>query len=170
MELKHGEPELWLWRISIHSSTPALEESFRSNGQRPSTTENSGNRLSNNQQKMRSSTDAGDHGADTPSKSQWPVPHVNPWPGSHRESKVRPQKTPQNPPLGATIWRLKQWGWVTSEDSLRGWPKIGMPGELLYVAHTALEDKGYDEGVPQVQPNRILVKKNGETKDVVTRD
>ena len=43
------------------------------------------------------------------------------------KEKARPAKeTP-----GAAIWRLKQRGWVIPGDSLRGWPRIGMPGELL---------------------------------------
>ena len=32
----------------------------------------------------------------------------------------------------AASWRLKQGGVVTPGDNLRGWPAIGMPGELLY--------------------------------------
>ena len=30
---------------------------------------------------------------------------------------------------GAVIWRLKQKGLVTPGDNLRGWPRIGIPGE-----------------------------------------
>ena len=65
---------------------PALEESFRSNGLRPSATKISGNGPSNNQQKMRSSKGAGD-GFNTPSDSQWLVPQVNPWSGPNKETE-----------------------------------------------------------------------------------
>ena len=53
-------------RKSRHSSTPALQESFRPDGLRPSATDNSGNRPGNNHHQVRSSKDTGD-GLNTPS-------------------------------------------------------------------------------------------------------
>ena len=67
----------------------------------------------------------------------WPVPHVKSWPGTHRERQNEDaQETP-----GAAIWRLKQRRLVTPGDNLRGWPRIGMPGELLWAAYA----KGNDD-------------------------
>ena len=64
---------------------------------------------------------------DTSSKRQWPVSHVKPWPETHRERESQAaQETPST-----TIWRLKQRGLFIPRDNLRGWPRIGMPGELL---------------------------------------
>ena len=146
MELKHGEPRKQHWRRSRHLSIPAQKVSFGFDGLRPSTTENSGNEPSNNQQKMKSSKDPWD-GLDTPSESQWPVSHIKPWPGSHREREGS-EATQETP--GAVIWRLKQRGWVTLGDNLRGWPRIGMPGELLKAACAPARAKGNDNDAHKV--------------------
>ena len=68
---------------------PKIFKSFGSNGLRPSAKENSGNGPSNDQQKMKSSRDAGD-GLDSPSKSQWPCQALT-WNPTKKE-KVRPPK------------------------------------------------------------------------------
>ena len=47
-------------------------------------------------------------GMNTPSKTQWPVPHIKPWPGTHRE---RESKATRETP-GSRIRRLKQRGWL----------------------------------------------------------
>ena len=75
MELKHGEPRVQQWRRVKYSSVPASEESFTSACIRSSTTGNSEKEPSNDQHKMRSFTDAG-AGSDSPSESQWPLPHA----------------------------------------------------------------------------------------------
>ena len=48
---------------------------------------------------------------------------------------------------GATIWKLKQRGWVRPGDNLRDWLRIGMPGELLQVAYVpvGVKDNGDDD-------------------------
>ena len=136
MELKHREPRPRHRRRSRHSSTPALEEFFGSDGLRPSATDNSGNRPSNNQQKIKSSKNAGD-GLDTPSESKWPVSHVSPWPGTHREKESKAaQETP-----GAVIWRLKQRCLGQLERLAQDW----MSGGLLYAAYAPLGAKCNDD-------------------------
>ena len=101
-------------------------QSFGSVGVRPSSVENSGNGPSNNQQKVRSSKDVED-GLETTSESQRLVPHVKPRHEIHRERESEgAQETPS-----LAIWRPKQIKWVTLGDYLRGWPRIGMPRELL---------------------------------------
>ena len=79
-----------------------LEESFKSDGLRPSTTENSENGPRTNQQKMKSPKDAG-AGFDTPFESQLSVSHVKPWSGTHRERESEAQLET----TGAVIWKLK---------------------------------------------------------------
>ena len=92
----------------IHrSSTSALEESFESDGLRPSAIENSGNELSNNQQKMKSPKDVGD-GLDTSPESQWPLSHIKPWPGTHRE---RESEAAQETPGAATETKRTCYSW-----------------------------------------------------------
>ena len=55
---------------------------------------------------------------------------------THRERESEAaQETP-----GASIWRLKQKGLVIPGDSLKGWPRLGMPGELLWVAYAPIDD------------------------------
>ena len=74
----------------------------------------------------------------TPSKRQWPVQHGKPWPGTpwERESEAA-QETP-----GAAIWRLTQRGRGTPGENLRGWPRIGMPGEVAQAAYALVWVKG----------------------------
>ena len=91
--------------LSIHSIAPDLEDQAACFSPAPASG-NSENGPSNKQQKMRSSKD-GD-GLDTPSESQRPVPHVKPWPETHRERESEAaQET-----AAMAIWRLKQIGWA----------------------------------------------------------
>ena len=71
------------------SSTPVLEESFGSDGKKPSATENSGNGTSNNQQKMKSSKDTG-AGLDTLSHS--PYYTSSPDLAPRRKERARPPR------------------------------------------------------------------------------
>ena len=69
------------------------------------------------------------------------LPHIKPSPGTHRERESEAaQETP-----GAVTWMSKQRGWVTPGDNLTGWPRIGMPGELLQSACTPVGAKGNDD-------------------------
>ena len=97
-----------------------------SNGLRLSATENSGNGQSNNPQKMKSSKGAGD-GLDT-------LSHIKSWPGTYRE---RESKAAQETPDTA-IWRLQQSRLAIPLDSLRDWPWIRLPGELLLAVYVLL--------------------------------
>ena len=55
------------------------------------------------------------------------------------KEKVRPPKKHLAPRSRG------QRGWVTPGDNLRGWPRVGMPGEILLVAYTPEGTKGSDD-------------------------
>ena len=90
MEVRHGEPRLQLQRRFEHSSTAAIEESQGSAGLRLS--------APRTQTKQLPAEDTREE-SDMASKSQWSVPHVKPWPGTHRErgsQAVRETSVPQS--------------------------------------------------------------------------
>ena len=112
--------------------------------------------MSNNQQKMRSSREVA-YEQDTPSKAGDLYHTSSPglesteketnrtlppkasdlchtqalaWNPQGHGKQGRPRNTWRH-----DTWRLKQRGWVIPGDNLRGWPRIGMPGELFWASY-----------------------------------
>ena len=128
---------------------PASEESFTSAGIGSSTTGNSEKEPSNDQHKMRSFTDAG-AGSDSPSESQWPLPHAKSSTGTQREGESKVALVTQPPWPGG---RSKEDGvQFTPGDSLSSWPGVRTSG-VMYVVYTVVgvksnaEDDDYWDGL-----------------------